>query len=253
MISPVEADVRIFPDAEALSRAAAESLAGKIRDVARSGTFFHLALAGGNTPRTLYRRLDSDYRDDIPWTQVHIFWGDERYVPPEDPHSNYRMARESLLDHVPIPAKNVHPMPTNFSEPDDAARAYERTLASFFSPPWPRLNLVLLGLGADGHTASLFPKSAALAEKERWVVAVEGPTEPRLRLTLTLHVLTHSAEIYFLVTGADKAEALRRTLAGAPDPSSCPAAAVASGHPAVVWWTDTAAAKLVSERSQTGP
>ncbi len=245
MGKPVNPDVRIFPDTETLSRAAARGLMDRIHATVLEGERFSLALAGGQTPRVLYRLLATDHRHAIPWEQLDVFWGDERYVPHDDPHSNYRMARESLLDHVPIPSKNVHPMPTNHPVPDDAARAYEWTLKNYFSSPWPRFNLILLGLGPDGHTASLFPGSSALEEKERWVVAASGPFEPRQRLTLTLPVLAHSAQIYFLVAGADKAEALRRALAGGDDPRSGPAASVGSAHRAVVWWTDVAAAALL--------
>ncbi len=253
MVSPLKPDLRTFADVEALSQAIAQSLAGNIKTTVAGGNPFFLVLSGGRTPRALYRLLATKYRDEIPWAEVHLFWADERYVPPDDPRSNYRLVRETLLDRIAIPGKNVHPMPTDFSDPEDAARAYEKILANFFSPPWPHFHLVLLGLGADGHTASLFPGSPALEEKERWVVGVRGPAEPPLRLTLTLPVLIHSKQIYFLVAGAEKAPALRRTLAGAPDLTSCPAASVQSGHRAAVWWTDAAAAKLLPELSSTGP
>ena len=249
MVSPVKPDVRIFPDIDALGRAAAQSLADRIKATVTGGGRFCLALAGGNTPRALYRELATKYRDEIPWGQVEFFWGDERYVPPTDSRSNYRMAREALLDHIPIPKENVHPMSTDFADPEDAARAYEKTLQNFFPPPWPRFHLGLLGLGPDSHTASLFPGSPVLEENERWVVPVHGPAEPRLRLTLTLPVLNHAAHIYFLVAGADKAEALRRVLVDAPDPKSQPASGVRLSHGTVVWWTDAAAARLFRDPS----
>lgn len=249
MVPAVKPDVRIFADAEALLRAVAQNLVGRINTTVSTDALFYLALAGGNTPRGLYRLLAAEYREKIAWPRVHIFWGDERYVPQDDPRSNYRMVRETLLDYIPMPRTNVHPMPTDFAEPEDAAKAYERILANYFSPPWPAFHVVLLGLGADGHTASLFPGSPALEEKSRWVVAATGPAEPRRRLTLTLPVLAHSAQIYFLVAGADKAEALRRALARETDPRSCPAASVHSGHPSVVWWADAAAAALLHEHA----
>ncbi len=249
MVRTVKADVRIFPDVESLSRAAAQALVDRINATVLRGGRFFLALAGGNTPRALYRVLAADYRHEVPWEQVHVFWGDERYVPPNDPRSNYRMARETLLDHVDIPAKNIHPMPTDYAGPEDAARAYERTLKNYFSLPSPWFNAVLLGLGSDGHTASLFPGSSALEEKQSWVVAAEGPTEPRRRITLTLPVLAHSDQVYFLVSGSGKAEALRRSLADTPDPRNCPAASVRLGRASVVWWADRAAAALVNPSS----
>ncbi len=243
----VSPDVRIYPDVEELSRAAARSLIETIVAVTgRHRAHCHLALAGGNTPRTLYRLLATEYREQIPWTQVHLFWADERYVPPDDPRSNYRFVRETLLDHVAIPAENVHPMPADLPKPEDAARAYEQTLRSHFSPPWPRFDLVLLGLGADGHTASLFPGSIALTERERWVVAVRAPVDPPLRLTLTLPALNHAAHVFFLVAGAEKADALRRVLTGTPDPAGWPGAGVRAAAGAVVWWVDEKAAKSLA-------
>ncbi len=139
-----------------------------------------------------------------PWERVHLFWGDERYVPHDDPASNYRMARESLIAHVPIPAENVHPMPTDLPQPEKAAEAYEAELRRFFGTGAPGFDLQLLGLGVEGHTASLFPGSPALEEKERWVAAVVAPAKPPQRLTLTLPVLNQGRNTLFLVTGADK-------------------------------------------------
>ncbi len=238
MVSRVNADVRVRPDPETLSRAVAHALVSRISDGVTRGTRFSLALAGGSTPRTLYRLLATEYQDRIPWAQVHLFWGDERYVPPDDPRSNYRLVRESLLDHVAIPEGNVHPMPTDRPDPDDAARAYERTLREYFPESWPRLDLVLLGMGPDGHTASLFPGSPALQERERWVVAVQAPIDPPRRLTLTLPVLNRAASVFFLVTGPEKANALRRALTGPPDPITCPAGAVHPEGGGLVWWVD---------------
>jgi 6-phosphogluconolactonase len=249
MVLNVNSDVRVHPDAEALSRAVARALLHRITEITRDGTRFSLALAGGSTPRTLYRVLAAEYRDKIPWAQVDLFWGDERYVSWDDQHSNYRLVRETLLDHVPIPGRNVHPMPTDFPEPDEAALAYERTLRNRFSGPWPRMDLILLGMGADGHTASLFPGSPALGEQKRWVVAVQGPAEPRVRLTLTLPVLNCAASVFLLVTGAEKADALRRALTGSPDPSACPAGAVRPAGGALVWWVDEKAAMSVRDSS----
>ncbi len=198
----------VFADVNEFSLRAAEAAVRTINESVQSNGSFSLALAGGNTPRTLYRLLSSQFRDRIPWTKVQVFWGDERYVPLDDPRSNYRMARESLLDAVPCPAENVHPMPTELRDPDVAARDYEKTLRGYFSKDWPRFDLVLLGIGEEGHTASLFPGSPALEETRRGVVAVKAPVEPPQRLTLTLPALTHAANVYFLVSGSNKAQAL---------------------------------------------
>ncbi len=203
-----------------------------------------IALAGGNTPRALYRALAAESGAEAPWPRVHVFWGDERDVPPDDPRSNDRMAREALLDAVPVPATQVHPIPGGTGDAAGAAVAYERTLRAYFGDAgWPAFDLVLLGLGDDGHTASLFPGSAALSERSRWVVPSTAPVEPRSRLTLTLPVLTHARAIFVVVAGAAKAEPLRRTLAGAPD-AQCPASLLLAGPAPVTWWADAAAARL---------
>ena len=186
--------------------------------------------------------LASQFRDRIPWEHVHVFWGDEPYVPADDPQSNYRMARQTLLDHVACPAANVHPMLTHFATPDLAARDYEATLKNCFQGDWPRFDLVLLGLGNDGHTASLFPGSPALEESTRWVIAVQAPADPRSRLTLTLPVLNRAATAYFLVAGPSKAPALHHALSRTADSNMYPAAGVRLDKGTVVWWVDRDAA-----------
>ena len=243
-VKDVKPDVRIYPDLGALSRAVARSLVEQINSSVTTGSIFSLVLAGGNTPRALYQLLSAEYRERIPWRQVHLFWGDERYLPPNDPRSNYSMAEKSLLSQVPIPLGNVHPMLTGFPKADEGAQAYEGVLRTYFNSSWPHFDLVLLGLGAEGHTASLFPGSAALDEQQRWVVAVEAPAEPPLRLTLTLPVLNHAASVYFLAAGSEKARALQQASTGAPN---CPAAMVRPPGGKVVWWADESAAGLLPE------
>jgi 6-phosphogluconolactonase len=238
----VKPDVRIFPDVNELSLRAAEAVVSTINHAVQTAGRCSLVLSGGNTPRTLYGLLASRFREQIPWAQVHVFWGDERYVPPGDSQSNYRMAKEALLDHVPCPAANVHPMPTHFSDPDAAARDYEATLRSYFASESTRFDLVLLGLGPEGHTASLFPRSSAIGERTRWVLPVTAPAKPSLRLTLTLPPLTRSANIYFLVAGPSKAHALRQVLMDAADPTLFPAAGVRPVQGTLIWWVDRDAA-----------
>lgn len=204
----------ICPDAESVSREAAQrfvsAAAEKLSD--RRATF-SVALAGGSTPRRLYELLAaSPYRSKIPWARVHFFWGDERVVPYDHADSNFRTAYEALLKHVPVQRENLHPVPTNLPA-DQAAQAYEQTLRAHFGR-WglPRLDLALLGVGADGHTASLFPGSAALAEKDRWVMPhSRGVNEPA-RVTLTLPILNNAHRVLFLVMGKAKASALRAAL-----------------------------------------
>jgi 6-phosphogluconolactonase len=236
--------VRRVADAEALARAAAEEVvAAAVRAVAARGRFT-LALSGGSTPRRLYALLAdpaAPFRARVPWAQTDVFFGDERPVPPDHPDSNYRMAREALLAHVPV--ASVHRIR---GEDPAAAEAYEGELRAFFAvPPGgapPRLDLVLLGLGPDGHTASLFPGSEALDETVRWV---RSPVVARLgtrRTTLTLPVLDRARAVLFLVAGADKAPALAQVLAPAPGAAPLPAARVRPDGGTVSWLVDRAAA-----------
>lgn len=240
-------DLRVYADLADMSRRAAETVVDTINDAIQAVGTCSIVLAGGNTPRTLYRLLASEFRPQIPWANVQVFWGDERYVPPEDSRSNYRMAREALLDHVPCPPANIHPMPTHFPSADAAAREYERTLRNRFVEEWPRFDMVLLGLGDDGHTASLFPGSLALAERTRWVVAAQAPVEPRVRLTLTLPALTRARAVFVVVAGATKAEALQHVLEGAGDLIKYPAAGVRLAKGSVIWWADREAAALAHD------
>jgi 6-phosphogluconolactonase len=241
-------DLRIYPTPETLSRAAAEAFAQLAnKSVAERGRFT-VALAGGNTPRAIYKLLATDYREQIEWARVHFFWGDERYVPSNDPDSNYRMARESLFDHVPILAENVYRMPTDFIQPEIAAQNYEKKLRNFWPDSWPRFDLAQLGLGPDGHMLSLFPNSPLLQEENRLVVVVtDSPKPPPTRLTLTLPVINHAVQIHFFVTGAEKAEALRSTLQGPRDCQKFPAQAVQPANGQVIWWVDEKAASLLKK------
>ena len=202
----------LFADAEALGRHAAQWFCAVAR---RSSGNFAVALSGGSTPRRLYELLAGA---ELPWERVHWFWGDERFVPPDHPDSNYRMAREALLSRAPVAAANVHAMPTEGISPEEAALEYEATLKRFYGaetllPERPLFDLILLGIGEDGHTASLFPGHASLEETRRWVVAVHG-AKSRARITLTYPALQSSRETAFLVTGAAKKDALRRARAG---------------------------------------
>jgi 6-phosphogluconolactonase len=201
-----------------------------------------LLLSGGSTPRASYEQLAGLHRDDLPWPQVYLFWGDERYVASSDSRSNARMAREALIDRVAVPPSNVHPIPTDLPSADAAASRYESTLRAHFSDSPPVFDLVLLGLGEDSHTASIFPGSPALAEPVRWVMAAVAPVDPPQRITLTMAVLTSAAQVYVLVSGAGKAEALRRALDPASAPVAYPAAALQRAGDRVVWWSDRSAA-----------
>ena len=210
----------LWEDREGLSRAAAAELARIAKAAVASRGRFDLGLAGGHTPQGMYEILAAEYRDKIDWSRTHLFWGDERYVSGEDSLSNYRMARESLIDPLGIPPENVHPLPTTFADPGDAAREYEQTLRAHFGMEGPRFDLLLLGIGPEGHTASLFPGSPALAENERWVVPVRVQAEPPLRLTLTLPAINAARAVFFLAAGADKRPILSKLLNLGPEGSA---------------------------------
>lgn len=236
-------DVHVFDTLDDLASGLADAVAREIDDAVRSRGRCSIALSGGSTPVPLHRILATRFRESIPWSDVHVFWGDERYVSADHVLSNYRMAKETLLDHVPCPAGNVHPMPTHLTNPMDAAGMYEATLREYFDGEWPRFDVMLLGIGADGHTASLFPGSESLEESTRWALAVTTPAEPAIRLTLTLPVLNRSTGVHFMVAGASKASAVRAILAGRADPADYPAAGVQPVSRAAAWWLDREAAR----------
>ncbi len=243
--------VEVAPDAEALARRAAELFAALASEAAARSGRFTVALAGGSTPRRLYELL-AEEGGTLPWRRVHIFWGDERLVPPDDPESNYRMARESLLDRITIPEENVHRVPVGRSA--DAGRAseeYEGTLRAFFEAEpgrVPRLDLVLLGMGADGHTASLFPRSAALHERSRLIAAVPAHPPRTARVTMTVPFLRSASHVVFLVSGRGKAEVLRKVLEGDRDPERLPAQLIEPDDGDLVWLVDEEAAALLERR-----
>ena len=213
VMAPTE---QVFDDAKALAQTVAEWLCGLAQ---RGAGPFSVCLSGGSTPRLMYERLATPaIASRFPWPRVHWFWGDERFVPHDDPASNYRMAREALLSHVPIPGGNIHPIPTEGVSPGQAADAYEATLKQYhgsdiLAPDRPLFDVTLLGIGDNGHTASLFPGQPALREKRRWAVATIGvKSEPRV--TLTFPALDNSRDLAFLATGAGKRDMVARARAG---------------------------------------
>lgn len=245
MAPHVSPRIRVLPDLEALSRAAAAGIAAALREAAGERARCALVLAGGSTPRRTYSLLASHHARDVPWDRVDFFWGDERAVAADHPESNFAMARETLLDGLRIPDSSVFRMPSELPNPEDTARAYEATLRERFPSGPPRFDLVILGMGADGHVASLFPGSKALSEEERWVVAAAPPDAPGDRISLTLPALNAASLVYFLVAGDGKAEAARLALEGGAPGDRCPASAVRPAHGEVVWWLDAAAASLL--------
>jgi 6-phosphogluconolactonase len=240
-VTVATADIRVFDSAETLARDVADWLAALARASDRA---FAINLSGGSTPRRLYQRLATpEMASQFPWDRVHWFWGDERFVPHNHPDSNFRMVREALLSHVPVPAENVHAVPTEGLSPEEAAAAYESTLKHFYggsklADDRPLFDITLLGLGADGHTASLFPGQPALQETKRWAVAVIG-AKAEARITLTYPVLDSSRDLAFVVTGVEKRGAMARAQAG---DRAIPAGAIQPlGR--LHWFTDRAAAQ----------
>ena len=243
------ADVVIAPDPEALAQFVAERFVALSQGAVESRGRFSVALSGGSTPEVLYRLLaEEPYADQIPWPDVHVFWADERCVPPEDPGSNYRLADETFISRVAIPTDNVHRVWGELA-PEAAARAYRRALEDFFCGPRVRFDLVLLGLGRDGHTASLFPGSAALEERDRLAVAVQATYEdrPAERVTLTLSAINSARAVWFLVTGGAKAGIVREVLE--KPGGDWPAHLVQPVAGEVTWLLDAAAAAQLEERT----
>jgi len=242
----------VCESADAAVEAAADLVADCAREANDSRGRFLLALSGGSTPRPLYERLAAaPSRKQIDWTRTHLLWSDERCVPPDHPDSNYRMAREALVDHVPIPPSQVHRMHGE-DEPIAAAAAYDRVLRTLVSAAPGAggapsgLDLVLLGLGADGHSASLFPGRPAGRETTRWVVADEDPSG-RPRITLTPPAINAAHVVLFLVIGTEKAAALRAVRQGPFTPDLLPAQRVGPRGGRLVWIVDAAATASASD------
>jgi 6-phosphogluconolactonase len=238
----MDAEIVVVADAEALAREAARRFVDLAREAAGSRERFSVALSGGSTPGRLFRLLaEKPYRAQIPWEQVYFFWGDERCVPPDDPESNYRLVEEALIAHVPIPPENVHRMSGEL-EAGVAAQAYEGRLQDFFCGPRPRFDLVLLGLGEDGHTASLFPGSPLLDERERLAAPAMATYQdrPAQRVTLTLPAINTARQVLFLVTGQAKAEVVQAVIAGPA--GRYPAQRIQPTAGQLTWLLDAAAA-----------
>jgi 6-phosphogluconolactonase len=250
------ASVEVHPTQQELMVGAADSFVAIADAAIGASGRFTVALSGGGTPRRLYALLATEsYARRIDWSRTHVFWSDERCVPPDHVDSNYRTACETLLDRVPIPPENVHRMRGD-AEPVAAAASYEQELRDTFhvSHGEPRLergarfDLVLLGLGANGHTASLFPHMPAVRERARWVSAEHVSELAMWRLTLTPPVINAAAEVIFLVSGAEKADVLERVLHGPRQPDLLPAQAIEPRAGRLRWLVDASAAARLSGR-----
>jgi len=232
--------VQIVPDAAALAAAAAEEFT---RAAAASSGPFRVALSGGSTPKALNALLADEsapYRARMPWDRIHFFWSDERCVPPDHPDSNYRMAQESLLSRVPVPPANVHRIPAELPNPDEAADIYEETIVAEFDG-LPHFDWIFLGMGPDGHTASLFPGNLAVAEQKKLVTAVWVPQMKTHRVSFTLPILNSARKVVFLVAGPEKADTARLVLEEAPS-AARPSSLVQPLRGELLWLLDKAAA-----------
>jgi 6-phosphogluconolactonase len=239
----------VYENLESLSHAAAGIFVQQARQAVEAHGRFSVALSGGHTPRRTYELLARPpFRDRVAWTQVHVFWGDERCVPPDHPRSNERMVRQALLDHVPVPPAQIHPIRC-IQSPQEAAEQYEALLQEFFRDQPPSFDLIFLGLGEDGHTASLFPETPVLSEQERWVSDVHMVGQELDRVTLTAPLINQAALVTFLVAGIAKAGSLRAVLEGLSDPHRLPAQLIQPTQGELQWLVDQEASSLVSREA----
>jgi len=259
VLSKPNAQVRVYEDASELALKAARAFA-RMADqyIVGSGRFL-VALSGGSTPKAMLSLLaDHPFADTVPWNSVFFFWGDERCVPPDHPDSNYRMAKQALLSRVPVPEQNIFRIPAEITDPALAASKYESTLINFFmrrgakpaTAPLshvPRFDLVLLGMGPDGHTASLFPRTPALHETERIVVSNYVEKLDAHRITLTTTTINNARNITFLVAGADKAATLKSVLEGPFEPETYPSQLIQPTAGSLLWMVDQNAAQLLTD------
>ncbi len=244
MIPAGKQTLHIVSNPQALARMAARSFLEQAENSVRERGRFLVALSGGNTPKILYELLATGFREQIPWPRICFFWGDERLVPPDHPDSNFLMARQTFLSSLVITQEQIYPVRTDLA-PDACAKDYERQLKEFFQQrdqQPPVLDLVLLGMGADGHTASLFPGSQALGEENRLAVAVRVGKPKSHRVTLTPPVINQARQVIFLVSGREKAVTLKEVLLGPFQPHKYPAQIVRPANGRATWFVDGAAA-----------
>jgi 6-phosphogluconolactonase len=248
-------DLRRLTTPQDLFQAAADEVIHAATDAVTQRGRFTIALSGGSTPRNLYTLIAANASVSLPWAQMFFFWGDERHVPTDDADSNYRMAKEALLSKAPIPPANIFAVPAENPDASAAAETYEQTLRKFFTlapGEFPRFDLILLGIGPDGHTASLFPETAALHEKSRLVVANWVEKLKTSRITFTLPVLNAARCVAFLVSGTDKAAILHEVLEGDAPGEKYPSKMVRPGEGKLIWFVDRAAASELSTAARSG-
>ena len=245
-------EIRVLTTPQELFEAAAEEVVHAAKEAVAQRGRFTIALPGGSTPKNLFNLLATNARTVLPWDRTFFFWGDERHVPPTDPDSNYRMAEETMLSKIPVAAGNVFRIPAENPDAAAAAEAYEQTLRKFFQVgpgEVPIFDLILLGMGPDGHTASLFPGSAGLQEKTRLVIANWVDKLKTSRLTLTLPVLNAARCVTFLVSGTDKAAMLKTVLEEDAPAEQYPSKLIRPNNGKLIWLVDRAAASALATKS----
>lgn len=237
--------LHIYKNAEEVITALAEWITTLIGKTLQTKEICTIALSGGETPKALYKKLASaPYCDTLDWSKIHFFWGDERVVPFTDERNNAKMAYDNLLGKVPVPEENIHTMPIDL-EPTDAAIVYEKILHQYFDDKATTFDLVLLGMGEDGHTLSLFPNSLLLFQNDKWVMAVNSPEKKMQRITLMVPFVNRAASIVFLITGDSKAKTLKKVLEGDDEPKKFPARLIKPIMGELHWFIDEAAAAEV--------
>jgi len=256
-MSPAEQykpNIQILSNADALARRCLELFIASAEQTIKQKDVFYLAISGGRSPQRFFELLGSEQKAlSLPWDKIHLFWVDERYVPHDSPYSNYKLAADTFLTKVPIPKENIHPIPTDFEDFDSAARQYEKTLRSVFqikSGQLPKFDLIILGMGSDGHTGSLFPNSNACFDAKDLACVVylldqKLPDQTVNRITLTHPVICAASQIVVLVSGSEKAGTLKQVLAGPPDEIRYPIHILWTVLDKVLWLIDSSAAGLI--------
>ena len=251
----MDATVHISENIQELTKLAAQHFVDLVIEAVRKKGRFTVALSGGSTPKSLYSLLASQrepFRTKLPWERIEFFWGDERHVAPDHPDSNYRMAWEAMLSHAPVPTPNIHRIKTEYPDAAKVAEDYETELRTSFkltTERLPRFDLILLGMGADGHIASLFPGSPVIRETRKLVAAVWIDQVQSSRITLTPPVLTNATTVIFLVSGSAKTGALHEALEGNEDFERLPAQVIKTSKGSVLWFVDQAAAKSLQRQN----
>jgi 6-phosphogluconolactonase len=245
-------EIRVLPDTASLFQAGAKEFASQAETAIKAQGRFAVALSGGSTPRGMFSLLAANYRDLLPWDKMFFFWSDERHVPQDSSESNYRMAHESLLSKVPVPQANIFRVPAEKPDAVQVAAEYEETVRRFFQIPqgtFPQFDLILLGMGPDGHTASLFPETSALHERDRLVVSNRVEKLKTDRITFTAPLINRAKTVMFLIVGSDKAQALREVMEGNQSPDLYPSKLIHPLSGRSIWLVDQAAAASLSRKS----